>query len=204
MRSAKPFHTAGPQYQNLVDGIEQRGALRDQDHRHATLLRLFHAVGQRLLADGIQVGVRLVEDDEGGISEESTRQCDALLLSPGKRDPVTFEDGFVSGAKLANHVVHAGNCRSIVDVLVRQVGAEPANVLFYGARKQLDLLRQIAGKFTELPTIPVAQFRSIEADFFRRSETGNRQGPAQELIFPIPMGRQWRETLLERVQSLVR
>ena len=72
--------------------------------------------------------------------------------------------------------------RRVVDLLVGEIAAHAADVLLDRARKQLDLLRQIAGVFAELPAVPVAQLGAVEPDLARGRQQASDQNPRQRRL----------------------
>ena len=70
--------------------------------------RAANRAGQRLVAFGIEIGVRLVEHDQEGMAVQRPRQPDALRL-PGRQGRALLADlGVVTFTHLDDHLVHAG------------------------------------------------------------------------------------------------
>src|SRR6185437_13186337 len=72
------------QQQDLVHNRNRRGAMRNRDGGDACFLELEHAIGERGIAFGIEVGARFVENDEAGHAEDGARQADALEIAARK------------------------------------------------------------------------------------------------------------------------
>ena len=164
LRRAEGLDPAAAQDQHLVDDVEHGRALRDHHDGDAPLLARAQRLGQRLLAGGVEVGVRLVEHDQRRIAEERARQRDALLLAARERRAAALQHGLVAVAArwqiMSCTPVSIGR---LVDRLVGQIVAHAADIVLDGAGEQLDLLRQVAGEFAELPAVPVAQLGAVEA-----------------------------------------
>ncbi len=116
------------QQKDLVDVLQQGWTLRDGDHGDLLLLRVLERAHQGDIARGIQVRVRLIQDDEMGIAEEGTRQRDALLLTTRKRRAVGCDHRLVAVRKGRDHLVHICQHGRAIDLLVIRIGPHPGDV----------------------------------------------------------------------------
>src|SRR5215813_9503232 len=69
---AKRLDPARSQDEELIHGIQNCRSLRDDYNGNALLFRAQKCVGQRLLAGGIEIGIRLIKNNEGWIAKERT------------------------------------------------------------------------------------------------------------------------------------
>src|SRR3954452_20954144 len=79
------LHAAVLQHQQLIDRLDADRPVRHHDHDGAALAGAAHRAGQRFVALGIEVGVRLIEHDQERIAVQRPRQRHALRLSCRKR-----------------------------------------------------------------------------------------------------------------------
>ena len=112
-RRPERLDTSAAQDQHVVHRAEQHRTLRDDDDGDATLLGALQRFRQRLLAFGVEVGVRLIEHDERRIAEERAREGDALPLTARKWCTAALDHGLVAVGQLRDHLVHAGNHRGL-------------------------------------------------------------------------------------------
>ena len=81
------LHAAVLEHQQLIDRLDPDRPVRDHDHDGAALARRANRPRQRLVALGIEIGIRLVEHDQERIAIERPRQRHALRLTGRKRVP---------------------------------------------------------------------------------------------------------------------
>ena len=62
----------------------------------AARLGLLDSVTQRLFPVGIEIGIRLIQQDQPAVAEERTRQTDTLALSAGKLVAVAAYFGLIT------------------------------------------------------------------------------------------------------------
>ena len=84
LRGAVHFDLAFTKHENAVAFGGDRRAVGNQHDGGAALLGLQHGAFERLLAFGVEVGVRLVEDDHLRIAVEGAGEPDALALAARK------------------------------------------------------------------------------------------------------------------------
>ena len=148
--------------EHLVDAGERARPMRHHDHDAAARAHAQDRLRQRLVAVGIEIGIRLVQHDQERIAIERARQRDALALA-GRKHGAGFADlGVVAFRQPHDHVVHAGGLRRRDHRLGRRVGLEARDVLRHRAGEQLDVLRQIADVRAELGRCPLVECRAVE------------------------------------------
>ena len=79
-----------------IDGRERARAMSDHDGDAAAARDAFDRLRQRRLALRVEVGVRLVEDDQEGIAVERPGKADALALAGGEGRAMRTELGLVA------------------------------------------------------------------------------------------------------------
>ena len=105
---SKRLLAALDEQKHRVHGRERAGAMRDDHDDSAARANALDGAGQRLVALGVEVGVRLVEHHEEGIAKQRARQTDALALARRQACAVVADVGVVALGQAQDHVVHAG------------------------------------------------------------------------------------------------
>ena len=101
-------------------------------------------LGQRLLALGVEVGVRLVQHHQERIAIERPGKRNALAL-PGRQRRAALADlGLVAVRQAQDQLVHAGRLAAAMTSSAGRVRIEARDVLGDRAGEQLDVLRQVA------------------------------------------------------------
>ena len=81
---------------SMIDRLDPDRPMRDDHHDGAALARAADRAGQRLVAFGIEIGIRLVEHDQERIAVERARQRDALRLAGRQRGALLADLGVVA------------------------------------------------------------------------------------------------------------
>ena len=156
------LHAAVFQHQELIDRLDADRPMRHHHHDGATFTRRANRTRQRLVALGVEVGIRLVEHDQERIAVQRPRQRDPLRLAGRQRRALLADLGVVALAHLDDHLMHAGLFRGGDDGVGRGLGIEAGDVLRDGAREQFDILRQIADMAAEHIRRPLIERRAVE------------------------------------------
>ena len=82
---AEGLHAAVLENQQLIDRLDGDRPMRDHDRRCRRARAPRERPGQRLVALGIEIGIRLVEHDQERIAVQRPGQCHALRLAGRKR-----------------------------------------------------------------------------------------------------------------------
>ena len=157
------------QQQDLVDAVEQRGALGDGDDGDFLRLGVLEGAHQRRIPGTVEIGIGLVEHDHARIAEEGARQRDALFLAAGKRRSVGGNHGLVAVRQVGDHFMDVGEHGCLIDLFVGCVLAHAGDVGLDRAGEELHVLRQVADILAELPLVPVAEVHQVAAGHFPRS-----------------------------------
>src|SRR5437667_10183378 len=123
--------------------------MRNQDHDGTARLEVDNRLLQCNYALIIEVGVRLIENDEEGIAVESARQRDALSLPAGKSLSALANFGVIALRKPQNHVVGARRPRGTQHRIGIGRDAHSGDILGDGSLEKLDGLRHEADMLTE-------------------------------------------------------
>ena len=139
------------------------------------------AIGERLVAFGVEVGARLVEHDEARTAEHGARERDPLAIAAGEDRAALADLGVVAVGEAENHVVHAGKPRRLHDLGV-VVHLEPADIGGDRIGEELDVLRQVAENAAKRFARPQRDVGAVEADGARHSAAARRRGGARASI----------------------
>ena len=134
-------------------------------HHHADAAARPHPLdrlSQRAFALRVEVGVRLIEDDEERIAVQGPSQPDTLALAGRKPVPAVTEFGIVTPRKVQDHLVDARGLRGRHDIGGRGTILEPGDVLGDGPGKQLGFLGQIADMGPEPLGRPLIEGGAVE------------------------------------------
>ena len=138
---AEGLHAAVLQDQKLIDRLDPDRPVRNHHHDGAAFARGAHRPRQRLIALGIEIGVRLVEHDQERIAVERPRQRHALRLAGRKRGALLADLGVVAVAHLDDHLVDARLLGGRDDGIGAGFGIEAAK---YSGRRSLRTVRHPA------------------------------------------------------------
>ena len=114
--------------------------MRDNENGRATRFHMHDGLGQRLLAGFVEVGVRLIQDNQARRAVDSTGQPDSLTLTTGEVDAVATDNRVITFRQQKNHFVNARNSCSSDHAIWVNIG-KPGNVLADTAFEKLNILR---------------------------------------------------------------
>src|SRR5262245_560765 len=127
-----------------IDPGDRARSVRDHDHDAAAGAHAENGLGQCRVAFGIQIGIRLVKNNQEGIAIERARERDSLCLSRrqgcspfANLHPIAIRQG-------NDHVVDAGGGRCGPYCLGRRIRLEPADVLRHRPAQEFHVLRKIS------------------------------------------------------------
>src|SRR5262249_5301329 len=132
-------------------------------------------------AGAVEVGVWLVEHQQGRAAEQRARQAEALALAAREADAARPEHGVVLLRQLEDHVVNAGKLGRFDD-LGRRRFAEGYDVVAYRAGEQADILRQISHLPAELERVPLRVFEIAELQLAARRRDRSDEQPRQRAL----------------------
>ena len=161
-RSPKSVDGAVAQQKNLVDNRQRRRPMRDDDDRGAALLQLRDTFGERRVALGVEVGARLVENDEARLAEDGAGQRDALSVAARQDGAALADLRVVAVREPEDHLVDAGNLRRR-DHLDVHFALEAADIGGDAVGEKLDVLRQITEMAAERAARPGGHVGAIQA-----------------------------------------
>ena len=133
----------------------------DHDHGGAGALDPIQGAEQRRLAFLVEARIGLVEHQQARPAEQGAGEADALALAAREMEAALADLGLVAVRQAQDHVVHAGEARSLDDVVGIGVGEAP-DVVLYGAAEQGDVLRQVADVAADLGAIQRREVGGIE------------------------------------------
>ena len=119
---------------------------------------------QGRLAGRVEIGVRLVENDQDRIAVDGARQADALALTGRQPSAAGADPHIVALRQRENVVVHRGAAGRTADRVRRRIGIEARNILRDRAVEQFDVLRHVADLAAHLTAVPDAQIRTVKSD----------------------------------------
>ncbi len=147
------------------------------------------ALAQRFVALGVEIGVRLVQNDQERVAVKRARKRNALGL-PGRQRGAAFADlGLVAFRQPDDQIVHARRGRRRDHRLGVHGFSEAPDVLRHGAGEQLDVLRQVTDVLAERFGRPLVERCAIEADAAPRRLTRRRPSAAPASSFLSRSGR---------------
>ena len=121
--------------------------MRDHDGNGAARAQPQDCARQRLIAFGVEIGIRLVQYDQKRIAVEGARKRDALRLSGRECAAVLADHGVVALGQVNDEIVHAGRLgRGDHGIGIRRI-LEATDVLRHRAVEQFDVLRHV----TDMP-----------------------------------------------------
>src|SRR5205814_8143166 len=88
--------------------------MRDDNGDGAAGAQPKNSAGQRLVAFGIEVGVRLVEHDQERVAVERASERDALRLSGRQRAAVFAGDGVIALGQVDDGTVQPASCAAAI------------------------------------------------------------------------------------------
>lgn len=149
-------------------------------HNHAVpLFDCKDCLGQSLLASGVQIRVRFIQNNEERITIKRAGQSDALPLSCRKRRAAFADLGLIPARQAQDHFVHSrglgrrdNGCR-----IGRRIKA--GNVLSNGACEKFDILRQVADMSPQCLSRPLFHGGAVQADFAARCRPDADERPRQ-------------------------
>ena len=125
---------------DAIRAADQLGAMGDHEHRPAGA----HALDRRgddRHALGVEVGGRLVEDDERRVAQEGAGEPDPPALAGRERAPAVAEHGVVAGRQRRDERVRAGERRGGPHRVDRRARRAEADVVGDARPQQRGLLR---------------------------------------------------------------
>ena len=180
---AEEFLLAPVEEQHLVDLLHDVRPVRDQDNGCPRRLGRADGCDQCLLALAVEVGIRLVQDQQCRVAVECPCQADPLAL-PARQDRARLTDlGGVALRQALDQFVDARHLRRPDDVVKdRRVQLrEAADVLGHGTGEELDVLRQVADVVAPVLRRPLGDAHAVEqyAAAGRSPSTGQHAGQAR-------------------------
>ena len=163
--------------------------MRDDHHSRAARFRQLNGGTQCLLAIGVEIGVRLIQQDQFSIAKERTGKTDTLALTTGKLVAIAPYFGLVAGRQRQNHLMRLREHGRGHDVLVPRMFVKAGDGFGHGAAQKLHVLRKIADKLPELVGVPVMAGLRRPAGSCRRSAVPAPPSGAARSIFRRQSGR---------------
>jgi hypothetical protein len=138
-----------------------------------------NGLGQRLLSLAVQVGVRLVQDNQEGIAIERTGKRHTLPL-PGREHGAAFADlGLVPLGKSEDHLVHPGGLCGFDDGCGLGLGVEAGDVVRDRPGEELDILRQVADVTPKVVGRPLVECSTVQANLAPNGRPNAHDRPRQ-------------------------
>ena len=135
--------------EDAVGADHARQAMRE-DQRRAPL----HEPVERLLDHRLALRVhrreRLVQDQDGRISQERPRDGDALALAAGEPHPALAHDGLIALGQARDELLRIGGARGRGQLGRRRVGLAHAQVVLHGAVEEVGVLAHHRDEAPEL------------------------------------------------------
>ena len=153
--------------------------------------RVAHAhdgLAQRLVALGVEVGIRLVEHDQERIAVERARERDALRLPGRQRGAALADLGLVASGRPTIRSCTPAALAAAMTASGSAASVEARDVLRHGAGQQLDVLRQIADVLAERIRRPLIERGAVETDAAAHRPPDADQHARQRAICPMPLG----------------
>src|SRR5205823_12640911 len=131
------------QDENLVDITQGAEAVRDHDHRaiHDQLVQRVHDLG---IGRNVEGGSGLVEDQDGGVAQESAGNGNTLPLTAGEILALLSYGGIVAFRQVHDGLVDIGFFGDFKDLLDAGSGPTDGDVLANGALKEDRVLQHHA------------------------------------------------------------
>src|SRR5687767_9756832 len=155
---------AGIHRENKIERCQNAGPVRHHDDDAASRPNPLDGLRQGPLPLRVEIGIRLVQNDQEWIAIECARQRDPLALACRKTEPPFADAGLVSVRELDNHVVNARRQRRCDNAVVVREWIEPRDVFCNGAGKQFDGLRHVTDEAATLFRRPLIERRVIETN----------------------------------------
>ena len=162
-------------HQNSVR-VPDRGKTVCHHKGGASTLQLFQRRLHQLLGLAVECGGRLIQQQDGSILQNGTRNGDALPLSTGKLTTPLSNRGFVSLWQFPDESIRLRSPCGRVHLLFGRARVPTGDVFTDGSLKQIIALRHIGGLCTQGSNRPQSYLRATEFKLPR----GKRIQPHQE------------------------
>src|SRR4051794_2855382 len=129
--------------------------MRYDDDNASVAPQGLNGLAQGILAVGVEVRVRLIENDQKRVSEDSSRKADPLSLARGKRHATLADPRPISLGQAQDDVVDTGRPCRLQYRLRGRLLIESADILGYRAIQQRHILRQVADMAPQILIAPL-------------------------------------------------
>lgn len=102
------------QNDNLIRLHQRRHAVRNQDERRAAR-RFAQTSADGFIRLGVHRGQRVVKDHDGGMFQQRSGDCRALLLSAGEGHAALANNRIIAVLKAGNRIMQTGFLRRLLD-----------------------------------------------------------------------------------------
>ncbi len=136
----------------------------NHDHDAAARAYFHNRLGQRLVALGVEVGIRLVEHHEERIAIERARERDALALAGREHRTALPDLRVIAFRKPDDHIVHVRGLGGRDHRIGGGIRLVARDVLRHRPGEQLHVLRQVADMLSELARRPLVHGGAVDAN----------------------------------------
>ena len=138
--------------------------MRDHDDG-VRLARVIDGGADLTLADVVERGGSLVENEDGGIFQKHARECNALTLPTGKISAALGQRGLVTLRHLQNLFVDMRLARGFLNLFGTHGAAAVADVFSHGAGEDKRSLADVTDAFADVFARKHADWHAADENF---------------------------------------